>query len=306
MLRLYDGIAKPDGRQELTSKSSITVVHKAFDLWYTFFRKTYRETVPSEGLLDTLLEEAIRLTCHLPMLTIDATDYFSPVETLCVNHRPYAGLFYTALLQTADRMVIGVEGLSYLGYRLARGTIELNAATDTGIGQYATGGCVVNNNTVRGNLGWGARGGLFVNNGHAPWDFGAHATGGLFVNNGASSYCADNVSGGIFVNHGQMDFFADTPKAGIFLNDGTVTQHFGSGAEGGFFGNGGDVSYMGSRAKVGLFLTTCQPRNGFMQHAICAGQLVYPELLADLFTAAKTNDAKAITGKMAMVSGDNR
>ncbi len=229
LLKQLEGIGKPDEKKEkeITSLETFLIT---FRMWESLLEEiapqVHHEGQISYDSLNRLEKEGEQiLTPYKELLPaqIEDTPYFMPIRFMEPGYKLYAGLFYTALLNTGCTSTIKVPEdvpRSCWGYKLRKGTLNiLNGVQHTG--EQMSGGYLEVRGKMHWHVGYLATGGVCVTDGEAP-SLGTFATGGIFINNG-------HVSFGL--GHAAVN--------GVFINTGYISSAFGSGAHEGFFVNYG-------------------------------------------------------------------
>ncbi len=202
----YFGLGKPDDKKTTTHRTdSLHLITSAFEVWHSWLRNATPPCIPTKIQLKEIAEEtdnfvASCVSYETPV--IEGGEYFAVVSQMDINYKQYAGLFYTALLNTkTDRMIVpNIGNLGcYWGYRMKKGLLDITAGT-AWLGEDALGGCIINRGFAFGSLGENAVGGLFVNLG-TTYHLGPKAQGGIFINHGRCDDIGMHASHGFFANY---------------------------------------------------------------------------------------------------------
>ncbi len=241
----YFGIEKPEEKSCLNSVSNpVVLINSLFSVWAEYLTKNFQphdNRWPDNRMLDPLLHEAEKIasTHRLPKQIMNR-EFFLPISTLCSGYRPYAGIFYTALLNCGTRYMLVPAGVPFTGlwgYKLKDGVLEFSTEGEH-IGSYTKGGCIINNspNIVGpfenhpvvtklqelGTFGRCAEDGVFINNRSVAL-FGTQTRGGIYINNGYSDTAGDQSCNSIYINHGIMGRFGDYGNI-ILINFGSIEE----------------------------------------------------------------------------------
>ncbi len=200
-------------------------------------------------LPDILLENAFHLLIPYAELVLPTMDeqLFSQIKKLPETHKEYAGLFYTALLNTGKderRLCVPKETppLCFWGYKLQKGSIDLYANSLYYVGYKARGGEVTNYGNTLGEFCTGASGGEHTNRGKVKNDFASLVTGGSYINENDVQHFGQSASGGTLVNENTCMHFAYSAYGNVLcVNRGSVQKTFATGGDGGTFSNEKDV-----------------------------------------------------------------
>lgn len=208
----YVGVGKPD--DEKKEKAPLGVITAAFQEWVSAMEAIIKPTIwtdAEEKRLDKLKCKAKTILARYGEELPDVIDdtYFIPIHILLKQEQiHYAGLFYTAMLETGSGKTLvipaGIGGWDerLWGYKLKRGTI-INKSIDCSVGMQADSGLFINENeTGFISMGDCARGGIFVNNGYSL-GYGVNAVDGIFLNFGRVSNVAPRGKA-ILLNYGKV------------------------------------------------------------------------------------------------------
>ncbi len=219
----YFRIEKPEDKdkQHAEQHCSVESVHAAFSLWSHVLLKTTTGYPGDETCYHQMLEEAEHfLPKKLPAIISD-TSYFKPIETLPETHRPFAGLFYTAMLQRGVEKIIVpkcAENIGLWGYAMKQGTLEV-LADSRSIGREAEGGICINHG-IAANFAYESSGGIFINHNiaiYCGWD--SEAT---IINH--AKIKVPYFHNALCINYGTIGYFTrgcvyiDSPKICTFLS----------------------------------------------------------------------------------------
>ncbi len=266
------GINKPDEKAKIEFASNpLNELKASYSSWEGIISSSLKEQYVFPTRMEQLLQiaemlypEALKLTNH-KIRGIKNEE----VCGLLREHNQslgYSGLFLTALLNNfcLDELVIdSIHNLSFIGYKLKRGKIIINADSYNFIGAFASGGVIENHGTInvgnafdnlRGGFGRWASGGHFINKGTAS-NIGQHASGGLFENYSTDGEMGTEVSSGKFINWRKLDNLGKMAINGQFYNYGEVSKYLGVYALDGLFVNNGKVILgIGEESRNGIFI----------------------------------------------------
>ncbi len=242
----YLCMGKPEEKKTIgISENPVSIIHHLFSIWSAYVMKNappYSNRWPDERVLDPLVKEAEKISsAHKLPERIDDMEFFIPIASISEDYRLYSGIFYTALLNNGVTHITIPKTAPFVGlwgYKLKRGTIELNTGSEH-VGSFAEGGQIINNTDEivgpfyhmlvgekklwnMGTLGRGARGGIFINNGEVAL-FGTRSDGGIYINHGCTGNAGASSKNAIYINHGHIDgYFYDSTR--ILINFGTLGQ----------------------------------------------------------------------------------
>ncbi len=230
ILDKYAGVEKPQEKQNIPLGTNyLEVVTNAFTVWSHLLLKT-AAPYPGAGIMqrDFLLEEAVRfLPVRLPPV-VSEKSYFQPIETLPFSHRPFAGLFYTAMLEKGvEKLIVpgDAKDIALWGYKMKTGTVDV-LADSRSIGVRSTGGICINRGCVA-NFAAEAEGGIHVNYGVVHY-YGSQAKNIIFINHGHASV-TPHIVGGIYFNYamlcGHRENFIYNATSRILFYDKAITPH---------------------------------------------------------------------------------
>lgn len=184
----------------------------------------------------------------------------------------WQGIYLSALVnnECLEDLVVDVEGMSFIGYRLNKGRISINANSGDYIGLNAEGKAQMQNHAViSGSFGMSARGNAtFVNYGYAL-SMGNYASEkSNFINNNRCRHIGYKGGGAIYINNEDADTMGDSGIDGIYLNKGRVYS-LGPRTIGGLYINEGtgDVGHMGFQAIKGIFVPRKNPEISLFERA---------------------------------------
>ncbi len=250
-LEHYLGIGKPDEKAHVEVKTNpVQTVANAYKLWIKFVEK--HQQLSPENLF---LEEAERMLSPFDAILPDRFDkeYFKPIDSVrdCNIYR-YSGIFYTALLNIGsterkitvpNEITIIKDEMSYFGYKLKKGTLELYAR-DFHAGEEMQGGTLIYRGWRGTNLGQGASGGLLINESETCW-LGQNAKDTKFINKGKAQLVGIAATNCFFENHGEADNFGQLNHDNcVFVNYNKATEMGINGR--GLFANFGMANNLGS------------------------------------------------------------
>lgn len=254
----------------------------AYECWAQIAYSTIKNRDPKYLDYYTSLQVADKLYDAAELIISNNKGEVSPqdVFSLISKQKSYAlglsGIFLTSLLNSGafDELTIqDIEGLSFVGYRMKRGRINIKsnvskftgakavngiitnlAHIDLGLGSLAKGGVFINMGTVS-LFGDKALGGLFVNNGMVFGSFGDYAKGGVYWNHKKANWMGTNAKNAFFINEGEIYF--DLCKAAsdvLCINYGKVSSFLGPEAVSGDYINLNEASVIAADANGGLFI----------------------------------------------------
>ncbi len=229
----YLDIRRPEEKTILKVKADpVEALSHAFRMWAACVEKVpeYDELLSDSRELtricDLLLAEAEHTSIALPQLLADSA-YFIPIDMLPFHHTSYAGLFYTALLNNGkiDKLVVPDTGvnISFWGYRLSRGTIEIYDSSGIDIGTSMSGGTIITKGNCENMIGHNALGGVFINNGEC-WGLSSESQTGIFINKKTVEWFCNSPVGGVFINKGRARNIDIDNTNYLLVNYGSVKK----------------------------------------------------------------------------------
>lgn len=212
-------------------------------------------------LPDILLEDAVRVLVPYAELSLPLIDgpFLAPIQTLPETHKEYAGLFYTALLNTGkeERKLIipkEVPPLCFWGYKLQKGYIDLYANSLYYVGYKAHGGSLNNYGMTLGEFCTLASGGEHINHGKVKHDFASLVTNGTYINKSDVQQFGQSASGGCLSNESMCMHFAYGAYGNVLcINRGDVQKTFATGGDSGIYVNHKSVQeHLGWQRRGGI------------------------------------------------------
>ncbi len=228
----YFGLGKPDEKKQSEQQTNKFV--DAFNEWEKFILSVKKPIFAGCWVIDF---DFFDYLLQSSMTVLEPYEHALPesiehevflVEKLEKGYKPYAGFFFTALLNVGSKnrkvtIPASYRDISFLGYGLKKGTLEL----------FADG---------KNEIGFRAEGGRIINHGYNSWNICMATRDGVFINHGQPAYFGTCAKGGIFVNHGKLHTFGSVAQGGIFINHGKIDYGFGGDAEAGLLVNYGEAN----------------------------------------------------------------
>lgn len=256
--------------------TSLRLLSNNYRKWNDIAKEaTYERTVHYHGnfsasIAEELYKFAMKITTEENLYDLDNQEIMKVVSETPANMREWAGIYLTALVNNAciDELEINIKGLSFIGYRLGRGLIRINADSSKYTGTFASNGIIENNAEINGTLLEYATGGIGFNN-NSVLSLANFASDVIAINNGkVSMHMGYKSSGKLFVNNGMADNMGHSAfEDGLYLNNGHLVGlcNFGSGI---IAVNDGTIfSFMGANALKGIYLAKKLPTKNFMTNA---------------------------------------
>lgn len=216
-------------------------------------------------IAELLYDEALIATKGINATSSQAIGLIQDKHLKC-----WEGIYLTALLNNRclEELIVDIEGMSFLGYRLNKGKITINRNSGDYIGLCAEGRAQMQNNAIiRGSFGMSAKGdAIFVNYGDV-FSMGNYASEkSTFINKKTCLHLGSYGNGATYINEGDADTSGDSALDGFYLNWGRVYS-FGPRTLGGIYVDEGESKHIGYYAVKGKFMPRKMPVISLMERA---------------------------------------